>query len=59
MSSPLHHRIRAKLVIVELVVVDKREVVVLMPQRTSAPEQQPSPKMRTIDQKSQTCNNTN
>jgi hypothetical protein len=29
--SPLHHRSQAKLVVVELVVVDKREVVVLRP----------------------------
>jgi hypothetical protein len=34
--------------IVELVVVDKRELIVLRLQRTDAREQQPSPMIRTI-----------
>jgi hypothetical protein len=49
--SLLHHRSQAKLVVVEFVVVDRREIVVLRTQRTSAPEQQPSPITTTVDRK--------
>jgi hypothetical protein len=56
-ASPLPQWSHAKLVVVELVVVvDERKVIVLKLQRTSTPKQQMSPKMRTIDRKSQTCN---
>jgi hypothetical protein len=35
-SSSLHHQSQIKLVVVELIVIDRREIIVLRPQRTSA-----------------------
>jgi hypothetical protein len=58
-TPPLSYWIRAKLILVEVVVVEKREVVVLMPKRTNTPDQQPLPTLRTIDWKGQTCNHDN
>jgi hypothetical protein len=50
-SSPLHHRNCAKLVEVKLVVVDRREVVVLRFQWTNTTEQQATVMIRTVSVK--------
>jgi hypothetical protein len=53
--TPLFIRARQSFLVVELVVVDWREVIVLRLQRTIATEQQqPLPMMITIDQKNLT-----
>jgi hypothetical protein len=53
--TPLFIRARQSFLVVELVVVDWREIIVLRLQRTIAPEQQqPLPMMITIDQKNLT-----
>jgi hypothetical protein len=50
-SLALHHPRRSKFVVIELVVVDKRDVVMLRPKRTSTTKQQPLPMMITVDKK--------
>ena len=53
-SSPLPYWSRANFVVVE-----NRKIIMLRPHRTSAPEQQPSPMKKVIDQKDQACIHSN
>jgi hypothetical protein len=55
-SFPLSHWSYTKLVLVDLIVLNRHEVVVLKPQKTNAWEQQPSPMKRSVDQKEQRPN---
>jgi hypothetical protein len=57
-SAPVSHYNHAKFIVVELVTVDIIWVIMVRPQSSSAPEHEPSPKMRIIDRKGQTSNCT-